>query len=287
MTDHEKTERERFEAWARNERDFPLSRTRDGHYRVDATGDAWAAWQARAALDTGAVPEGWKIVPVEPVEAWVHSYANYRQGQRSEPRCESPSEYDIGVAREHIKGMLAAAPHPPASASAGNEPVGWFEDDVKRAAEAQARYEAESPRNVGNAGPVQPVAWAEFAENGNVRFWTADHARKAREELRGRALTPLYTAPPAQPVAVSDVAREVQHYIECSDNGLSKVPRGLLCRIRSALVIEAAHPDAYRQGAEMMQLRAARLVENSPGIVGIFSLAEDILAIPLPGDKEG
>ncbi len=55
-TETDKTERERFEAWW----------TDPGPYDAALKGAAWQAWQARAALDTGAVPPGWMLVPVEP-----------------------------------------------------------------------------------------------------------------------------------------------------------------------------------------------------------------------------
>lgn len=55
MTDHDKTaqERERFEAWLNDTSGFT----------TDDKALAWAAWKARAALDTGAIPAGWKLVP--------------------------------------------------------------------------------------------------------------------------------------------------------------------------------------------------------------------------------
>lgn len=40
---------------------------------------------------------------------------------------------------------------------------------------------------------ADPVAWADFAASGNVRFWTADQYRALRETEAGRAMQPLYT----------------------------------------------------------------------------------------------
>lgn len=130
-----------------------------------------------AALDIGVIPNGWKLVPVKPVDAWVHSYANWWRRQWSEPRCESPSEYDISVAREYIKGVLDAAPQPPASAVTqeqngysthvgySRENDTWFvrvygcktEEDARRLKERLASV-ATQPPAPARAGKVEPVA---------------------------------------------------------------------------------------------------------------------------------
>jgi len=51
----------------------------------------------------------------------------------------------------------------------------------------QSRLAAQSP---------EPVAWIDFADNGNVRLWTHKKARMSAEEAEGRKMTPVYTAPP-------------------------------------------------------------------------------------------
>lgn len=72
---------------------------------VDDRGTASDVTQA-----TPTVPSGMVAVPVEPTEAWVHSLANWRQGQRDTPRCEPPGAYELNRAREDIRAVLAVAP---------------------------------------------------------------------------------------------------------------------------------------------------------------------------------
>jgi|TARA_R100000084_G_scaffold97923_2_gene51969 hypothetical protein len=63
------TERKRFEAWARKNKDkdgcwlLTMKNSR-GDYIDDSTYSAWQAWQARC-------PEGWQCVPVEPTTEMV------------------------------------------------------------------------------------------------------------------------------------------------------------------------------------------------------------------------
>lgn len=40
--------------------------------------------------------------------AWTNAVANIRQGQRSPPRCEPPSEFDINIAAEWIEWVERA-----------------------------------------------------------------------------------------------------------------------------------------------------------------------------------
>lgn len=285
MTD--KTERERFEAaiqrrWSTERRTFDQYGD-PGEYIEDPVNEMWDVWQARAALDTGtydmnryneavriakgiiidgcgcdkncietgevcgcqndamdiiylganlSIPEGWKLVPVEPTDEMVNEGLE----------CASKAVY---------RRMIAAAPQPPASASAGKEPVGWFEDDVKRTAEAQARYEAESPRNVGNAGPVQPVAWVNkshldsILERSGKVYWHAPMMCGAWF----KGAFPLYTAPTAHPDAYRQGAEEMREK----------------CAIQAE---EWAGFSVERQALATV-------------------IADAIRALPLPGDKEG
>ena len=89
-------ERAAFEAWAK-----PLgdSTWREKNDRMLA----WDAWQARASQSDGTsgVPEGWKLVPVEPTEA-MHAAA-----VRTIVRCIGNDDFPPRVYR----AMLAAAPN--------------------------------------------------------------------------------------------------------------------------------------------------------------------------------
>ena len=100
MIDHDKTaqERERFKAWWDN----PIAS------ESMLKGMAWEGWQARAALDTGAVPEGWMLVPVEPTQEMFDAGMKHRAGHP----CNVMDGYTA---------MLAVAPQPPASAVVDHE----------------------------------------------------------------------------------------------------------------------------------------------------------------------
>ena len=60
--------------------------------------------------------EGWRLVPARPTRDWASTLANQRQGRSSTPRCESPGQYEIDRAHEHIAEVLAAAPPSPGEA---------------------------------------------------------------------------------------------------------------------------------------------------------------------------
>ncbi|MGR7993899.1 hypothetical protein [Xanthobacter sp. ZOL 2024] len=122
MTDHDKTERERFEAW------WPTSRA----CRTGASEDHGRdIWQARAALDTGTVPE-WRSVLRDLLDYTERNECTHEETHRGgvlwticdccgrkwaddeggfTPYVEP---HQITAARE----LIAAAPQPPASASA-------------------------------------------------------------------------------------------------------------------------------------------------------------------------
>jgi hypothetical protein len=94
-------ERATFEAWAEGEQ-FCLHRDDSEKYREyhrATTRWAWQAWQARAALASAPqVPQGWKLVPVEPTKDMVEAaYDNVTGG---------------GGRAAIYAAMLAAAPAP-------------------------------------------------------------------------------------------------------------------------------------------------------------------------------
>lgn len=98
MTKHNDQERALFEAWFTKEIEPSVSYGNPDILRRSY----WTAWQARAQLPTpgGEVPDGWKLVPVEPTQEMLFA-------------CE-----DAGSIQNHQRGkriyraMLAAAPHP-------------------------------------------------------------------------------------------------------------------------------------------------------------------------------
>jgi hypothetical protein len=61
----------------------------------------WDAWQvARATEQPAAVPEGWKLVPIEPTEEMLNVYHGYYRSGKG--------YLDLSIWRD----MLAAAPQP-------------------------------------------------------------------------------------------------------------------------------------------------------------------------------
>lgn len=66
----------------------------------------WETWQARAALQPAgvAVPEGWKLVPVEPTDEMLQSVTTSKH--------EALRAEVMRMAGEDYRAMLAAAPHP-------------------------------------------------------------------------------------------------------------------------------------------------------------------------------
>ena len=64
-----------------------------------------AGWQTHKAVAEEALRAENALEPS--LDSWAYAYANYRQGQRSEPRCEAPGAADIRICRDLIEGMLA------------------------------------------------------------------------------------------------------------------------------------------------------------------------------------
>ena len=84
-----------------------------------------------------------------------------------------------------------------------------------KASLAQAEREAEKA-----TASADPVAWANFAETGNIRIWTSaakNAVRIAKEN--GIRLTPLYTTP--QPDRVAEIGAELLNAVDtiCSQSG--------------------------------------------------------------------
>lgn len=113
----EQDERKTFEAWAKTQGDKWLivgglqwsAGTDD--YASARTNAAWAAWQERAALSTRpaqteqqpvAVPEGWKLVPVQPTAEMLAAVTT--------STFEPLRQEAMKMAREDYQAMLYAAP---------------------------------------------------------------------------------------------------------------------------------------------------------------------------------
>ena len=97
------TERERFESWARQRWTHPedfdariKAPSKYNNYEVQA---AWDAWQERAAQPAPSIPEGWKLVPIEPTLSMCIQGDNARENIDDGTR--TPAIY---------RAMLAAAP---------------------------------------------------------------------------------------------------------------------------------------------------------------------------------
>lgn len=70
-----------------------------------------------------------------------------------------------------------------------------LEDAIERVGPAEVISHA----NLQPVGQERAAMWVEFAENGNIRFWTKDQDRALEEAfLHARQLTAFYTSPPAQ-----------------------------------------------------------------------------------------
>lgn len=83
-----------------------------GHHSDDKHGDAAAdSWNRRAAIEanTPAVPDGWKLVPVEPTDAMLEAARTCHKG-RMYPQDDKHGP--AAMRRREFVSMLAAAPQP-------------------------------------------------------------------------------------------------------------------------------------------------------------------------------
>ena len=63
---------------------------------------------------------------------------------------------------------------------------------------------------------VEPVAWCAFAENGNVRLWSTEHARQVRAGGYFLDMQPLYLSPPTPDAIRAQARREALEEAERS-----------------------------------------------------------------------
>lgn len=91
--------------------------------------------------------------------------------------------------------------------------------DVAAMVETIEKLEAALARK--EADKTKAAIWIEFAENGNIRFWTSDQDRAIEESFcHARSLAAYYAAPPAaQAVDLSDDFSESKDWRESDYNG--------------------------------------------------------------------
>lgn len=151
------------------------------------------------------VPDGWKLAPVKPTEAMVVQGAGIIDDNGGNARWSDM--------REAWDAMLAAAPAAP-------EQQDHSEQHLDMVAQASNAQQAEPPpwwpavENILNeyglqavdfvadfkaaqqAEAQEPVAWANFTEDGNIRIWSK---KPESANWCGLTLVPLFTRPqPAQ-----------------------------------------------------------------------------------------
>lgn len=75
-------------------------------------------------------------------------------------------------------------------------------------------------------GEQKPVAYAIFAENGNIRLWSTEpqHVKRIAQE-KGLSLVPLYAAPPAQQAQRPDFHDEWTGYLKDGETPFERFRR--------------------------------------------------------------
>lgn len=119
--------REAFERWYMESRGLPypcdgteLHRDEEGGYHFRDPADAWRAWQAALAQQPApvAVPDGWKLVPVEPTGGMLDNATSCVVAVGDGADYVGRDE-----AAEIYRALLAAAPAAPVALGQG--PVAW------------------------------------------------------------------------------------------------------------------------------------------------------------------
>lgn len=127
------------------------------------------------------------------------------------------------------------------------------------------RAQTEAPAHSPNDSPVQtdqqPVAWASYAENGNVRIWFGNEEDARRwSEKNGLIVTPLYAAPPASTVNLTDqqpLKERIAVWLD-SEDGKQKIAASLA---ESKAAIDALNearkvkPESFEQEFNAKRLR--------------------------------
>lgn len=129
--------------------------------------------------------------------------------------------------------LYAAPPAQPVAVSV--KPLEWGVERL--CGDGRQAQDARSP--IGGYVATE-TGWFLTGQTGYEREEGLGAAKAAAQADYERRVMSCITTAPAHPDAASYIAREVRHYVECSDNGLAKVPRELLCRINLALTIGQA-----------------------------------------------
>lgn len=108
MQAEQQSERERFEAWAKDE-GYDTANTYDTErsrwrWLNPMTSDLWKSW--RAALSHPSTPQGWKLVPVEPTLDMGWAYLD--AARADDPR----GAEELRFSWPGYRAMLNAAPLP-------------------------------------------------------------------------------------------------------------------------------------------------------------------------------
>lgn len=96
------SEEEAFELWSRT--------------KPYGDGGEWDAWQARAALSHPSTPQGWKLVPVEPVLVMLQAGRDLDLEGPGNGWLTNLPHYEL---RDIWQAMLNAAPPPPEQGGKG------------------------------------------------------------------------------------------------------------------------------------------------------------------------
>ena len=75
--------------------------------------------------------------------------------------------------------------------------------------------------------PVGPVAWAVFADNGNIRIWSsASEPVRKLAEAEGMKLVPLYAIPDGFALVPIELPKEITRTVN-KDHGYPSTPIGV------------------------------------------------------------
>jgi hypothetical protein len=142
------------------------------------------AWNTRQAVAVERAEVAGEAVRLRDAEL---SLAVWDHGRESEYWLRYPDAQEYidagGDASNPDRGALRSLASPPRSEGVrGCEviPPDWKQD--------QAETTRIRPRPQSEVRSAEPVAWIDFADNGNIRFWTSEDGRAAVEKALGRNL---------------------------------------------------------------------------------------------------
>lgn len=202
MAENIDAERAAFEAWAKDEKApfwaANIERHKDGYVRV-ATDMAWAAWQAARRTPSASIGEDELPERGDAVQSVIAC------ARRVHAKFGADSDWsewrDLGDALADLGKLGNSAPQAAQGVSiedimrlADNYADGKYTEGYYGAIRAQLER---AVTQLARQCQGEPVAWAAFADNGNIRIWTSapENVRKLADSV-GMELTPLYAAPP-------------------------------------------------------------------------------------------